>query len=172
MANVVLRAMEPEDLDLLYQIENDTKLWNIGLTNVPYSRYVLHDYIATSSGDIYTDKQVRLIIENEEHQTIGLVDIMNFNPQNRRAEMGIVVQEAFRQKGYGKDAIQKVMRYAKEVLHLHQLYVVVNSSQKLTIELFLRMGFKETCQLTDWLYDGEVYHDATLLQCCLSSENK
>lgn len=172
MANVVLRAMEPEDLDLLYQIENDTKLWNIGLTNVPYSRYVLHDYIATSSGDIYTDKQVRLIIENEEHQTIGLVDIMNFNPQNRRAEMGIVVQEAFRQKGYGKDAIQEVMRYAKEVLHLHQLYVVVNSSQKPTIGLFLRMGFKETCQLKDWLYDGEVYHDATLLQCCLSSENE
>lgn len=172
MANVVLRAMEPEDLDLLYQIENDTKLWNIGLTNVPYSRYVLHDYIATSSGDIYTDKQVRLIIEDEEHQTIGLVDIMNFNPQNRRAEMGIVVQEAFRQKGYGKDAIQKVMRYAKEILHLHQLYVVVNFSQKSTIGLFLRMGFKETCQLTDWLYDGEVYHDATLLQCCLSSENK
>lgn len=172
MANVVLRAMEPEDLDLLYQIENDTKLWNIGLTNVPYSRYVLHDYIATSSGDIYTDKQVRLIIENEEHQTIGLVDIMNFNPQNRRAEMGIVLQEAFRQKGYGKDAIQKVMRYAKEVLHLHQLYVVVNTSQKSTIGLFLRMGFKETCQLTDWLYDGELYHDATLLQCCLSSANK
>ena len=172
MANVVLRAMEPEDLDLLYQIENDTKLWNIGLTNVPYSRYVLHDYIATSSGDIYTDKQVRLIIENEEHQTIGLVDIMNFNPQNRRAEMGIVVQEAFRQKGYGKDAIQQVMRYAKEVLQLHQLYVVVNSSQKLTIGLFLRMGFKETCHLKDWLYDGEVYHDATLLQCCLSSANK
>lgn len=172
MANVVLRAMEPEDLDLLYQIENDTKLWNIGLTNVPYSRYVLHDYIATSSGDIYTDKQVRLIIEDEEHQTIGLVDIMNFNPQNRRAEMGIVVQEAFRQKGYGKDAIQQVMRYAKEVLHLHQLYVVVNSSQKLTIGLFLRMGFKETCQLKDWLYDGELYHDATLLQCCLSSANK
>ena len=172
MANVVLRAMEPEDLDLLYQIENDTKLWNIGLTNVPYSRYVLHDYIATSSGDIYTDKQVRLIIENEEHQTIGLVDIMNFNPQNRRAEMGIVVQEAFRQKGYGKDAIQQVMRYAKEVLHLHQLYVVVNSSQKLTIGLFLRMGFKETCQLKDWLYDGELYHDATLLQFCLSSANK
>ena len=115
---------------------------------------------------------MRLIIENEERQTIGLVDIMNFNPQNRRAEMGIVVQEAFRQKGYGKDAIQKVMRYAKEILHLHQLYVVVNSSQKPTIGLFLCMGFKETCQLKDWLYDGEVYHDATLLQCCLSSENE
>ena len=34
-----LRAIEPEDLDLLYQIENNTELWQVGATNVPYSRY-------------------------------------------------------------------------------------------------------------------------------------
>ena len=38
-----LRAIEPEDLDLLYQIENDSSLWDVGTTNVPYSRYTLHD---------------------------------------------------------------------------------------------------------------------------------
>ena len=27
--SVTLRAMEPEDLDVLYQIENDRSLWNI-----------------------------------------------------------------------------------------------------------------------------------------------
>ena len=59
---VTLRAMEPEDLDLLYRIENDRQLWDVGSTNVPYSRYVLHDYIANSSGDVYTDRQVRLIV--------------------------------------------------------------------------------------------------------------
>ena len=31
-----LRAMEPEDLDVLYQIENNQKLWDVGTTNVPY----------------------------------------------------------------------------------------------------------------------------------------
>ena len=60
---VTLRAIEPEDLDLLYLIENDTKLWHVGATNVPYSRYTLHDYIATSSDDNYADRQVRLKIE-------------------------------------------------------------------------------------------------------------
>ena len=29
-----LRAIEPEDLDLLYQIENDQSLWKVGATNV------------------------------------------------------------------------------------------------------------------------------------------
>ena len=45
MNQVHLRAIEPEDLDLLYRIENDVKLWNVGITNVPYSRYALHDYV-------------------------------------------------------------------------------------------------------------------------------
>ena len=71
MTNTVkLRAMEPEDLDMLYMIENDRKLWDVGVTNVPYSRYVLHDYIANSSGDIYTDHQVRLIIEKGVGETV------------------------------------------------------------------------------------------------------
>ena len=40
---VRLRAMEPEDLDLLYEIENDIETWHVGAGNVPYSRYLLHD---------------------------------------------------------------------------------------------------------------------------------
>ena len=38
-----LRALEPEDLDLLYAWENDTSLWEFGSTLVPYSRYVDRD---------------------------------------------------------------------------------------------------------------------------------
>ena len=55
LTKVRLRAMEPEDLDFLYNIENDRELWNVGNTNVPYSRYVLHDYIANATNDIYSD---------------------------------------------------------------------------------------------------------------------
>ena len=39
---VELRAMEPEDLDTLYTIENDKSMWDVGTTNVPYSKFVLH----------------------------------------------------------------------------------------------------------------------------------
>ena len=79
-----LRAVEPEDLDLLYQIENDQSLWLVGATNVPYSRYTLHDYIANSSDDIYADRQVRLMVENDEGETVGIVDLVQFSPQHLR----------------------------------------------------------------------------------------
>ena len=39
---ITLRALEPEDLDALYAIENDTEIWDVGHTNVPYSKYAVH----------------------------------------------------------------------------------------------------------------------------------
>ena len=78
--DISLRALEPEDLDLLYQVENDVSLWSVGVTNKPYSRYALHEYIASASGDIYVDHQVRLMICNRDGDTVGMVDLMNFNP--------------------------------------------------------------------------------------------
>ena len=87
-----LRAMEPEDLDLLYKIENDESLWSVSTTNVPYSRYVLHDYIANSKNDIFADSQVRLIIETDDRRAnIGLLDLVNFDPRHQRAELGIIL---------------------------------------------------------------------------------
>ena len=78
--------MEPEDLDLLYRIENDRRLWNVGTTNVPYSRYALRDFIAHSTGDIYTDGQVRMIVETAEGEPVGVADMMSFDAKNNRAE--------------------------------------------------------------------------------------
>ena len=162
--SVALRAIEPEDLDLLYQIENDQSLWQVGTTNVPYSRYTLHDYIATSSDDIYADRQVRLIIENAEHQTVGICDIVRFDPQHLRAEAGIVVMKPYRQQGYALAAMQQLCRYALTVLHLHQLYAVVASHNAAALQLFRKAGFEQGIQLRDWLFDGHNYADAVVLQ--------
>lgn len=86
LPTIHLRAIEPEDLDVLYTIENDTKVWNVSTTNVPYSRYVLYDYVANAKNDIYADKQVRMMIEDEHHNVVGIVDIINFDPKNMREQ--------------------------------------------------------------------------------------
>ena len=164
MNQVHLRAIEPEDLDLLYRIENDVKLWNVGITNVPYSRYALHDYVANASGDIYTDHQVRLIIENEQNEVVGIADVVNFDPGNRRAEIGLVIEQAFRGQGYGYSAMQALARYALNVLHLHQLYAVIEASDETCLQLFRHLGYQESSCLKDWLFDGREYHDAIVMQ--------
>ena len=161
---VHLRALEPEDLDLLYKIENDVKLWNVGTSNVPYSRYTLHNYVATASNDIYTDRQVRMIIENEAGQTIGIVDVVNFDPSNQRAEVGLVILSAYRCQGYAAATLTLIADYALHIWHLHQLFAFIDVSNQASVSLFMKMGFQKSACITDWLYDGQEYHDAWLVQ--------
>ena len=161
---VNLRAMEPEDLDLLYHIENDPGLWGVGATNVPYSRYVLHDYIANAAGDIYTDREVRLIIENRVGETVGIIDVTNFDAKNQRAEVGIVVSCDNRRQGYALSALHQIADYALRVLHLHQLYAIVCQDNQAALELFRKAGYNEGLQLRDWLFDGKNYQSAVLMQ--------
>lgn len=164
---VSLRALEPEDLDLLYLIENDRTLWDVGVTNVPYSRFALREYIAGASGDIYADKQVRLMVCMPEGEVVGMVDLCNFAPRHNRAEVGIVVQRQWRGRGIAHAALLALGRYAREVLHLHQLYAVVDASRQPTVRLFSDMGYDHTATLQGWLYDGEGYRDAWLMQSFL-----
>ncbi|MBQ7511983.1 MAG: GNAT family N-acetyltransferase [Prevotella sp.] len=163
-SGVHLRAIEPEDLDLLYSIENDTTLWNVGTTNVPYSRYTLHDYIATSSDDIYADRQLRLIVENAQGESVGVADLMHFDPQHLRAETGIVIMQPWRRRGYAAAAIAALCDYALRVVHLHQLYAVIAADNKAARSLFTKVGFQGGVVLSDWLYDGRQYADACLMQ--------
>lgn len=159
-----LRALEPEDLELLYAIENDVSLWGVGITNVPYSRYTLHDYIANASNDIYVDRQVRLIVENEEGQTVGIVDVVNFDPQHQRAELGIVIMNNYRRQGYASAAVSELVGYAQRILHLHQIYVFVDICNEAAKNLFNSLDFSESARLKDWLFDGKEYRDALLMQ--------
>ena len=163
-AQVKLRAIEPEDLDMLYRIENDSELWNVSETNVPYSRFALHDYVANSSYDIYKDRQVRMMIDDMQGNTVGIVDIVNFNPQHRRAEVGIIIQNCYRNKGYAQSAVRKVLDYSRTVLHLHQLYAVVDEQNDISIRLFESLGFVRNVRMKDWLSDDDAFHDAWLMQ--------
>ena len=164
MAVVCLRAMEPEDLDALYRIENDRDVWDVGENNVPYSRYILHDYIANASADIYADKQVRMVVENEEGLLVGVADVVNFCPSHARAEVSIVICREHRKKGYARAAIRQIMDYALRTLHLHQLYAVVREDNIPSLNMFSSLGFKSKMVLEDWLFDGKDYHNAVVMQ--------
>lgn len=162
-----LRAIEPEDLEWLYGIENDRRLWSVGATNVPYSRYTLHDYIANSSDDIYTDRQVRLLVENERQEAVGMADLVRFDPQHMRAEAGIVIQDGFRRRGYALAALEALADYARRIIHLHQLYAVIAEDNQAALQLFAKAGYRQGLVLHDWLFDGQSYKNAVLMQSFL-----
>lgn len=148
---ISLRALEPEDLDLLYSIENNRNNWSVGSTTAPYSRYALKQHIAMQPQDIYQSGEFRLVICTTEGKAVGLIDLFNFDPYNLRAEVGIALLEKARGHGYAQAALQTIETYARHVLHIRMLYAHIshdnNPDSKL---LFAKQGYEEIAVLPQW----------------------
>ena len=108
---ISLRALEPGDLELLYSWENDPDIWTISNTLTPFSKYMLKKFIDSSVQDIYSAKQLRLMMDEvESKKTVGIIDLFEFEPFHQRMGMGIFIEKGYRQKGYAKEGIQQIGR--------------------------------------------------------------
>lgn len=163
----MLRAVEPEDLDLMYLIENDSCLWQYGCSNVPYSRFALRRFIEETQNDIFRDGQVRFVIQTHEGVAVGFADLQNYDATHNRAEVGIVLVPEAQGHGYAKEALMLLSRYADMHLHLHLLYAVVSDRNLAAKTLFQKAGYNLTSILPEWLKDGNGYSDANLFTIIL-----
>ncbi len=164
---ITLRSPEPEDLDLLYKMENDTTLWSVGNATLPYSRYTLRRYLEESKQDIFNERQARFIIETADGTAVGMIDLADYCPINNRAEVCIGILNNYRQQGIGSNALQLLAEYSKEVLHLHQLYAYIPQDNTASRKLFAGAGFNETATLKEWLRDKNRYKDVILTSIIL-----
>lgn len=163
--HIVLRALEPEDLDFLYEIENDESIWEVSLTQTPYSKWVLKQYLENAHQDIYEAKQLRLAIElNETKQLIGLIDLFDFDFKNSRAGVGIVIQEASRGNGWGSEVLQQLITYSFSHLELHQLYANISIYNEASIKLFTKFGFQKIGIKKQWNKINGQFVDEVLFQ--------
>ena len=160
-----LRAPELSDLDYLFHVENDTREWMVSACKVPYSRFQLQQYIETNAHDLYVDKQLRLMIERvDDNQVVGVIDLFDFSPADRRAEMGIVVDRECRGKGYGREALMLLCDYAECVIDLRQLYAYVFEDNVSARQLFASSGFELTATLPDWVFRNKKFRSVCLYQ--------
>ncbi|MET1259691.1 GNAT family N-acetyltransferase [Flagellimonas sp. DF-77] len=160
-----LRALEPADLDFLYQLENDTAIWELSGTVTPYSKGVLREYLKHAHRDIYEVKQLRLGICTKESGLIGLIDLFDFDPRNKRVGLGIVVlEEAQRNQGVGGEAIGLVTDYAFAVLDMNQVYANILEDNQRSLHLFAKMGFTHGGTKKEWVRSGSGFKDELLYQ--------
>ena len=165
---VTLRALEPTDLDTLFQWENDTALWVVSDTVAPYSREALWNYLQQNTGDIYAQRQLRLMITlTEDGMPVGTVDFLNFDPLNNRAELGLFIAAEQRGKGLGRQALELLTTYAREHLGLRQIYVFIALDNEVCLTLFEDYGYRRAGVLQSWVKRGNTYRDVALLQMIL-----
>lgn len=162
---VSLRALEPEDIDLLYKWENDASLWEISNTRMPFSKHILEQYILSSTRDIYEQKQLRLIIVNSDGKPVGAVDLFDFDPFHRRAGIGILIyDQGDRHQGYATDTLTALEHYAAGPLGIIQLFATVSEENSNSIRLFRKAGYDLTGIKKKWLNTPRGWKDEWFFQ--------
>jgi diamine N-acetyltransferase len=169
---IKLRALEPEDLELLYEWENNNDYWIISNTVTPFSKYILKTYIEKSHKNVYETGQLRLMIEHiKDKKTIGTIDIFDFDPFHLRAGIGVLIaNKEYRRKGYAFMALTCLTEYCFQTLLLHQLYCNILENNCESIDLFNKLGFKEIGKKTDWIRTDKGYQTEIMYQ--LIKDNK
>lgn len=162
---VTLRSLEATDLDVLYRWENDSSLWTASNTSAPSPKSFLWQYLQNYDSDIYNTRQLRLMITlTGTGEPVGTVDLVNFDPLNNRAELGLMVDSAHGGKGYASEALKLTIGYARDFLGLFQIYALVQVDNTACISLLEKHGFVTNGLLKQWINHGTEQHDVNIMQ--------
>jgi len=160
-----LRALEPEDIDFLFTVENDDSYWEVSSTQTPFSRFILEQYIASAHQDIHEVKQLRLIIvENDSKKNVGFIDLFDFIPQHRRAGVGILIIDNEQHKGYASEALELLIDYSFNQLNLHQLFANITPDNTKSLALFEKHNFLKVGTKKEWVLSKGEFKDEILFQ--------
>lgn len=160
-----LRAVDPEDIDFIYRLENNPELWEVGNTWTPFSKFTIREYLENAHRDIYEVKQLRLAICNLQEEIIGVVDLYDFDPYHKRAGVGIVINHnADRKKGYAAQGLELMIDYAFKHLRLHQLYAGISEDNVASRKLFEKLRFRESGIKKDWIATEKSYKNEITYQ--------
>ena len=165
--NLKLRALEPNDLELIYEVENDKSLWVYSNTSSPFSRHTLKKFIENSHLDIIEHKQLRLVITDDE-QSYGFIDLYDYDFINRRVGVGIIIFKKYRSKGIGLSSLQLTENYLLEHVPIHQVYANISSTNKESISLFEKSNFVNVGLKKDWIFYNNKFNDEFLFQKILN----
>ncbi|PZD77905.1 GNAT family N-acetyltransferase [Mesonia sp. K7] len=162
--NIQLRALEPEDLHFLQEVENNEDFWAISETQIPFSTYILKNYLENAQQDIYQAKQLRLVICSGEEK-LGFIDVFEFDPSHRKAGIGILIaQENQRKRGFASESIELICKYCFKHLKLHQVYANVLEDNLASIKLFEKAGFNCYSTKKDWVLEDGKFKNELLYQ--------
>lgn len=164
--SIKLRAIEPEDLDILLEWENNVDLMKFGDAHLPYSRFIMKQYVESAQDDFHKAGQFRYMIHHlKDDRAIGHVDLYDYDRANLRAAVGIVVpKEEDRRHGSALQALKLLEVQAFQLFGLHQIYAFVPAFNRPSQGLFEKAGYSQSGVLKDWKRIGEAYEDVWIYQ--------
>ena len=148
--HIYLRALEPNDLEVLYKWENNPAIWKVSNTFAPFSKFVLEQYLVNAHEDIFTTKQIRLMVCLANNEPIGTIELFDFDVHHSRVGIGIMINKNAENKGYASMALDLLCDYCFESLLVKQIYCNISAGNEKSLYLFKKVGFTEAGLKKQW----------------------
>lgn len=158
---VYLRAMEPEDMEMLQSMINDEAVSNMVVGwSFPVSKKEQNDWY----NRVVADSNKRFIVcLKENDQAVGMVTLTSIDLVNRSAFHGIKLHPSCpKGKGIGTDAVMTLMEYAFNQLNLNRLdgeWLLYNTASK---KLYEKCGWREEGIKRKAIYRNGIYNDLAI----------
>ena len=162
---IFMRSPEPQDVDFLYNLENNTEIWAVSTNMEPYSRTQIETYIKENPHDLFTYRQVRFVIcRTQDSAPVGTADLTDIDFMHRRAEIGLAILDKFRGNGFSASALTLLEEYAQKNLQLNSLHAIMLADNNICANLFISHGYTLSGTLKEWIWNSGRYSDAHIYQ--------
>lgn len=135
---VDLIAFEKHHVDMVAKWINDERI-NVGNgARFPVSEYEQMIWYE----NICKDKTKRkLIISTKKGELVGMVSLFNIDHKNQNSETGVYIMPDFQKKGYAKESLNLMLRFAFLELNMHKVYASIYDFNLASSKLFESVGF-------------------------------
>lgn len=168
---MMLRAMEPGDIDALSRWENNPDVWTYSASHQPFSRNALQRFIEEYDGvDIYASRQLRLMADVDGIGTVGCIDLFDFDPYHRHAAIGMLIDSQFRRQGYGEEMLCQLEDFARTHLNIHLLYCDIAANNSGCLALYRKCGYLEVGIRKEWIWENNRWNDAIVFEKIIDNQ--
>ncbi|MCD4712458.1 MAG: GNAT family N-acetyltransferase [Clostridiales bacterium] len=93
--------------------------------------------------DYHGSSCISFAIINETNEFIGIVEVFNISWKNRRGELSIVIDPSMRGKGYGYEAINRILEILFLEKGLNRVWLRVLETNEKALNLYKKVGFTQ-----------------------------
>ena len=151
-----IRPLEKEDLMELHRLNNMKNMMAYWFEE-PYESY--SELMNLYNKHIDDDTERRFVVEIDEGFA-GIIELVEISYIHRNCEIQIAILPKYQGHGYAKEAMEKGIAYAFNVLNLNKIFLYVDVDNEKAIHIYKGLGFETEGRLVEQFFSTGKYHDS------------
>lgn len=164
VCSVILRALDPGDLDRTFKWHNDPELYATLISPFRYvSRQTEEEWLRRRMTSSLQEVNLAVCLK-ESGVHIGNVYLRDIDWVSKNAALGLFIGESeHRGKGHGTSALRQMISHAFNNLGLHRIYLNALADNEPAIRSYRRVGFVLEGTLRDHVFKHGQFRDVAVL---------